>query len=317
VLGGLLFCIIPFTITLDHLNAKDFPVRLASFAVLLILVVMIFYVSLYINMRYYKTSIKKIWLANIIAFFVISIISFSIHYPFWMCTPPIQYFVRDDIVRNITVFAVSCLAATYYMKNKENQQIQMTLAQLEKENLSNQVRGLTQQLNPHFFFNALNTLSGIVQESPEKSERFIDKLSQVFRYVLKLQNYDTMMLEEELQFMDDYIYLLKIRFEEMLIIHVSNPLGGGYRIVPLCTQLLLENVIKHNKISRLAPVTINITTDEEYLTVSNTYQPKADMGSSKLGLANLDKRCLLYADKPIIVEQTNGLFTVKVPLMKV
>jgi LytS/YehU family sensor histidine kinase len=202
------------------------------------------------------------------------------------------------------------------MKEQENKQIQINMAILERENLSNQVRGLIQQLNPHFFFNALNTLSGIVRENPEKSEVFIDKLSQVFRYVLKLEDYTIVDISEELKFMDDYIFLLKIRFEDMLNIRMNDTTDGKYKVVPLCTQLLLENVIKHNRINRQIPMNIDITIDDEYLTVSNTYLPKNNLNSSKLGLKNLNKRCELHLGKSIIVEQNNSLFTVKVPLIR-
>lgn len=318
VLGGILFSIIPLTVTFDHWGDPFFFIRFISLVVLMVLVIFIFFGSIYINMRLYKASRKKILMVNIVSCVILTVVSICIHYPFWVSSPQsdVTYYIRDEVVRNIIIFSVSYLATKYYMKNHENQQIQMAIAQLEKEKLENQVRGLTQQLNPHFFFNALNTLSGIVQESPEKSEAFIDKLSQVFRYVLRLQDYDTMDLEEELKFMDDYLYLLKIRFEEMLQLHVENHNSGGYKVVPLCTQLLLENVIKHNKISRQSPMTIDITIDDTYLTVSNSYIPKASMGSSQMGLKNLNKRCELYAGKPIDITQTNESFSVKVPLIK-
>jgi two-component system LytT family sensor kinase len=318
VLGGMLFSIIPLTVTMDHWNDPFFLPRFMSLVVLLVLVILIFFGSIYINMLLYKESKKKILLLNVVSFVALTIVSIGIHYPFWISSPQsdVSYYIRDEVVRNVIIFVVSYLATKYYMKNKENQQIQMTLAQLEKEKLENQVRGLTQQLNPHFFFNALNTLSGIVQENPEKSELFIDKLSQVFRYVLKLQDYDTMELDEELKFMDDYVYLLKIRFEEMLQLKVENRNTGGYKVVPLCTQLLLENVIKHNKISRQSPMSISIIIDDEYLTETNDYCPKVSMGGSQMGLRNLSKRCELYAGKPIVIQKTDEQFTVKVPLIK-
>ena len=317
-LVGVLFSVMPFTVTMDHIDDHIFWPMMQSFVILLMLVISIFYCSFYINMRIYKEKLIRIFWMNILAFLVLNAMSICIHYPFWISSQSdaIPYFVRDEVVRNIILFATSYLAAKYYMKNKENQQIQIALANLEKENLANQVRGLTQQLNPHFFFNALNTLSGIVHESPEKSELFIDKLSQVFRYVLKLQDYETMNLEDELRFMDDYLYLLKIRFEDMMQIHIENHAEGVCKVVPLCTQLLLENVIKHNKISRQAPMKIDIVIDGEYLMVCNTYLPKVTLNSNKMGLQNLNKRCQLYAGKPIVVEQTDETFCVKVPLIR-
>lgn len=318
ILGGLLFSIIPITITLDNWNSPHLGARIISVVVLVMLVVAIFYCSQYLNMRIYKTNKKRKLLINIVAFVVLTLMSICIHYPFWVSSTfsDVSFYLRDEVVRNITIFLVSFMIARYYMKEEENRQIQIDMAILERENLSNQVRGLIQQLNPHFFFNALNTLSGIVRESPEKSELFIDKLSQVFRYVLKLEDYSIVDVAEELRFMHDYVYLLKIRFEDMLEINIKDSTNEEYKIVPLCTQLLLENVIKHNKINRQTPMNINIVIDHEYLSVSNTYLPKNNLNSSKLGLKNLNTRCELHIGKSIVVEKNNSIFTVKVPLIK-
>jgi sensor histidine kinase YesM len=318
VLGGLLFTIMPFMITLEKWQDPRIGTRLLSIFVLFLLVISIFYCSQYVNMRLYKSSFTRKIEGNLIAFVAVTIISICLHYPFWeLSTTSVFYFyVTDEVVRNIIIFLVCVILSHYYMKEQENKQIQINMAILERENLSNQVRGLIQQLNPHFFFNALNTLSGIVRENPEKSEVFIDKLSQVFRYVLKLEDYTIVDISEELKFMDDYIFLLKIRFEDMLNIRMNDTTDGKYKVVPLCTQLLLENVIKHNRINRQIPMNIDITIDDEYLTVSNTYLPKNNLNSSKLGLKNLNKRCELHLGKSIIVEQNNSLFTVKVPLIR-
>jgi two-component system LytT family sensor kinase len=318
LIAGVLLTLMPFTVTLERYTDPLFLQRLISSTMLFVLVVFVTYFSLYVNMRYYKASKEKILLVNVITFFVLTVISISIHYPFWSSytESEIPFFILDEIVRNAIITFVSYFISKFQMKEKENQQAQMALAELEKEKLQNQVRGLTQQLNPHFFFNALNTLSGIVQESPEKSELFIDKLSQVFRYVLKLQDYDTMNIEDELKFMDDYIYLLRIRFDGMMHIEVENHADIKLKVVPLCTQLLIENAIKHNRINRQTPMIISIIIDNQYLTVSNSYHPQSNVVSNKMGLNNLNKRCELYAGKPIVVEKTDDLFTVKVPLMK-
>jgi two-component system, LytTR family, sensor kinase len=319
LIGTVLLTLIPFTITMDHREDSFFFLSMISLGVLFVLVVLIFYFSLYLNLCVFKSSKKKILLVNIVAFLVVTTVSICIHYPLWERTPQeaVSYYVRDDVVRNIIIFIASFLAAKYYMNLMESQRIQMSLAELEKENLSNQVRGLMQQINPHFFFNALNTLSGIVRESPDKSEKFIDKLSQVFRYVLRLQDYEIMSLDEELKFMNDYIYLLKIRFEDMLQINIDNHADAhGLQIVPLCTQLLLENVIKHNRINRQMPMVINVTIDNDYLTICNSYLPKIVLNSNKLGLKNLDKRCEMLAGRNIVVEQSERKFCVRVPLIK-
>ncbi len=173
-----------------------------------------------------------------------------------------------------------------------------------------------QQINPHFFFNTLNTLSGLVQENPEKSEEFIDKLSQVFRYVLKMQENSKVLLTEELKFADDYFYLLKMRFEDKIFLESNIEQLGNKLIAPLSTQLLIENVIKHNRMNRQLPLKIEFTLENDYLKVCNSYYPQKSDNSNGMGLKNLNKRCEILSGKSIIIEQTEEYFCVKVPLIK-
>jgi len=317
MIGALLTTSVPIMIAIDHLWSDHFLFRLLDISVLLGLVVVIFYVSFWINSYFYKTSIVKIILVNLLAFVVLSIISISIHIPIWEITTrfPLIFYIRDEIVRNITIFIVSYLAAKFYIKNLENQQIKTAFDELQNENLTNQVRGLMQQINPHFFFNTLNTLSGLVQESPEKSEIFIDKLSQVFRYVLKMQENNIVLLREELKFADDYFYLLKMRFDDKIFIRFNLENIDTEKVVPLCTQLLIENVIKHNKMNKQNPLIIEISNNDNYLIISNNICLQNGVNSTGLGLKNLNRRCQLLSQKSIIIEQTDILFCVKVPLI--
>ena len=164
VIGGLLTTIIPISILIENMRDGFFPFRIINLVLLILLVILIFYSSLWINLRWYKTSLVKVFTINVISVIIITSISILIHFPFWKLTLPVplQHYIIDEIVRNITIFIASYLAAKYYLKNIENNQIKIALTELEKENLSNQVRSLTQQINPHFFFNTLNTLSGLV-----------------------------------------------------------------------------------------------------------------------------------------------------------
>lgn len=158
-------------------------------------------------------------------------------------------------------------------------------------------------------------MSGIVRENPEKSELFIEKLSQVYRYVLSAQDHSLVTIEEELRFMQDYILLLQIRFEDKLSVEVENRAAGDELVVPLCTQLLIENVIKHNAISRLANMLIHIDVTSDSLTVTNSYHPKKILPQQKhLGLKNLDARCRLLTHRPIDVIHNDKIFSVRVPL---
>ena len=173
LLGGLLLTIMPLTVTLDNWAAPHLAERIASLLVLLVLVVLILYVSIRLNTHFYRLPPWRLLLLNLVTFAVATCASILIHYPLWMHTMPslFHYYMRDELVRNIIIFLVSYMTARAVMTEVDKQNAQMKIAELERENLTGQVQGLMQQLNPHFLFNSLNTLSGIVRENPEKSER--------------------------------------------------------------------------------------------------------------------------------------------------
>lgn len=315
--GSLLTTIVPIMVAFDHIKGGRFLLQLLDVSALFIIVTVIFYLSFWLNIKGRKKSKINLFFINLLVLLVVSIVSIAIHFPIWVNTIhiPIVFYFRDEIVRNITIFIVSYLASIFYIKNFENQEITTAFNELKNENLTNQVQGLMQQINPHFFFNTLNTLSGLVQESPEKSEIFIDKLSHVFRYVLKLQENNTVLLSEELKFAEDYFYLLKMRFDDKLFLNLNVNHPENKKIVPLCTQLLIENVIKHNRMNRQFPVEINIDIEQGYLRVCNTSFPQKSNNSNGFGLQNLNKRCELLCQKPIIINQNEHLFCVKIPII--
>lgn len=318
LIGSLLSITIPAFVAIDHFAEGQFALRIIDVAALFMLVVSIFYLSFWFNIKWFKMGRPKKFIFNVVLLVVLTTISICVHLPIWKYTThlPLLFYVRDEIVRNTTIFIVSYLAVKFYIRSIESQQIKTAFAELQTENLTNQVRGLMQQINPHFFFNTLNTLSGLVQESPEKSEVFIDKLSQVFRYVLKMQENSKVALNEELKFAEDYFYLLKMRFDDKLFIELNVQQAGNVMVAPLCTQLLIENVIKHNRMNKQFPVKIEIHIEDGYLKVCNTLFSQKSETSGGLGLKNLNKRCELLAGKPIVVLQTEELFCVKVPLIK-
>ena len=316
--GSLLATIIPIMVAIDHIGEGQFLLRLIDICALYCLVTVVFYISLLINLKWHKTLRIKLFLLNFSVLSLISLISILIHFAIWKVTThiPLEFYIRDEIIRNLTIFIVSYLATKFYINNIENQQIKAAYDELQNENLTNQVRGLMQQINPHFFFNTLNTLSGLVQESPEKSEVFIDKLSQVFRYVLKMQENSKVPLEEELRFAEDYFYLLKMRFEDKIFLEINIEQSVNEHVAPLCTQLLIENVIKHNRMNRQFPVKIEIQVENDYLKVCNTLYLQTNNSSTGFGLRNLNKRCELLSGRSIVIEQDEHLFCVKVPMIK-
>jgi len=182
-----------------------------------------------------------------------------------------------------------------------------------------QLDALRNQAQPHFFFNSLNTLRDIIdQNSKEDARQFVDKLSDVYRYILDAGNANVISLRDELKFARAYIHIQKERFGSNLKLSSELPETVLDRlIVPMSLQLLLENAIKHNVISRSKPLTINIKTEKEHLVVSNKIRPKStQLPSTKIGLINMEKRHALICDKKPLIENNGTEFTVRVPLLQ-
>lgn len=224
--------------------------------------------------------------------------------------------IRDFIISSIVV-------TTGYLinQNLKSQKIMVENQQLKTENLKNQYETLKNQLNPHMLFNSLNTLYALVRENPDKAQDYISQLSKVMRYTLK-QDSDiersTISLQEELNFINSYIYLLKMRFEDNIsfVFDIDNSLLMK-KIPRMAIQLLVENAVKHNEISNRNPLHITIRTiDDETLEVANNLQPRRGATTSTgIGLNNLRKRYQLLFNKDIeIQEKENNIFSVKIPL---
>lgn len=224
--------------------------------------------------------------------------------------------IRDFIISSIVV-------TTGYLinQNLKSQKIMVENQQLKTENLKNQYETLKNQLNPHMLFNSLNTLYALVRENPDKAQDYISQLSKVMRYTLK-QDSDiersTISLQEELNFINSYIYLLKMRFEDNIsfVFDIDNSLLMK-EIPRMAIQLLVENAVKHNEISNRNPLHITIRTiDDETLEVANNLQPRRGATTSTgIGLNNLRKRYQLLFNKDIeIQEKENNIFSVKIPL---
>jgi LytS/YehU family sensor histidine kinase len=174
---------------------------------------------------------------------------------------------------------------------------------------------------PHFLFNSLNTLNHIVEfEDKKVAKNFINQLSKVYRYILDSREETTIVLSEELEFVDAYIAIQKERFLENLKVDIEIPQQYIHKkVIPLSLQLLIENAIKHNVISKKKPLTIIISVDEnnELIQVTNNLQKKSKvMPSTKVGLQNIKQRYKLLAEhQEVVVEETEDNFIVSIPLL--
>ena len=187
---------------------------------------------------------------------------------------------------------------------------------LREENLIFQNETLRNQVNPHFLFNSLNTLSSLIETQPDTSKMFIGRLSAIYRYILDNSHKDKVPLKSELDFVRDYFDLHKIRDEEKIVLTMEVPDADQFWILPVSLQILLENAIKHNMATRDNPLNIRIYLEDKNVVVSNNLQKMAcQMKSTKIGLKNLAERVRLVTGRALVIEENENDFTVKVPLM--
>jgi two-component system, LytTR family, sensor kinase len=188
---------------------------------------------------------------------------------------------------------------------------------LEKEKAQIQFDNLKNQLNPHFLFNSLASLSSLITEDQELATKFLQHLSKVYRYVLQYKQSDVVPLKTELEFIRNYIFLVETRFAHALKINVSiAPVDQERRIAPVTLQVLIENAIKHNVVDTHRPLTIDVFVSGDYLVVSNNIQLRSQVETSnRQGLENLKSFYTFLTERPLLVETTPDRFYVKVPLM--
>jgi LytS/YehU family sensor histidine kinase len=193
--------------------------------------------------------------------------------------------------------------------------------QLTRAGVQSQLEALQNQLDPHFLFNSLNTLAALIDEANAPAQNFVEQLADVYRYVLLSRDKATVPLAEELAFVETYVALQKTRFRDNLRVSSFIPSYLHERhVAPLSVQLLVENALKHNVVSREHPLEVSITTEAEgtYLRVQNTFRPRAAGLSpgTGLGLQNTVHRYeLLQAPRPVRIEPAEATFAVYLPLL--
>jgi hypothetical protein len=249
---------------------------------------------------------------------LLCLLFFALHT--WFDDRPVFRRLDGILALKCTVVAiVSYLFVFILLLIRHRQQVMLENEQLNTQNIQMQYEALASQVNPHFLFNSLNTLSALIREhQDENALKYINKLSDIFRYTLYASNQSLKTLQEELEIIDAYRYLLKIRYEDSLSFRFRiDEKYRSYLLPNLSLQLLIENTIKHNEVSADRPLVIDIyTTGDDRIAVSNRIQQKwNDSHSPGIGLKNLNKRYRLLFTKEITVENDGVHFTVKLPLI--
>ena len=188
----------------------------------------------------------------------------------------------------------------------------------EQLNLQQEFNHLKSQVNPHFLFNSFNTLSSLISEDPDQADHFLNELSKVYRYLLRNNENELTTFQNELQFIRSYFKLLTYRYGSALQMKIEvDKKYEQYFLPSLSLQLLVENVVKHNIISKQYPLVIDIfTTAGNKLVVNNNLQLKVIKApSNKVGLENIKTKYELLEQKGFQVLSDDKNFTVVLPLM--
>lgn len=198
--------------------------------------------------------------------------------------------------------------------------LQSTLLETEKyktETAIAQLQNLKNQINPHFLFNNLSILSALVYKGDRKAIEFINEFSQVYRYALSNEKVELVSLQEELDFLAHYFYLLSIRFDKAIDFNLSiENQQKQLLILPMCLQMLVENVIQHNEISLKNPLKISIYTINSSIIIENKIQlRRIKEASSKIGLENIKRRFSYFSDDAVQVINDENYFKVILPLI--
>lgn len=188
---------------------------------------------------------------------------------------------------------------------------------LEREMVQSQFETLKNQVNPHFLFNSLNTLTVMIPTQPDIAIQFVEQMAKVFRYSLQYGDNNTIDIATELKVVRSYIFLNEQRFNNKLVAEVNiNENALQQKVITQSLLMLVENAIKHNELSSEKPLTIQIYNEQNYLVVRNTLQPKTLIEqSTKMGLENIRKRYALSNSQPVVIDQSDEWFTVKLPIL--
>ncbi len=269
---------------------------------------------------------------GITTFLLIRSPNLSLDLPFWQHP---DLFVQIGVVLDLIFFSLGIsyrhrreavrkaivekdLEREREQRYREHLEADLALQRMQQEKTEVQMRALQSQINPHFLFNGLNTLSSLIDESPRQAGDFVDELSRVYRYLLRSNENELTTLSVELGFIRSYFHLLRTRHGQSIHLNIAvDEQYNGALLPPLTLQLLVENAVKHNVILLRRPLTICIrTTNQNQLVVENTLQRKTiRVESNGIGLSNIAIKYRLLNQTSPLVEEYNGWFKVTLPLL--
>lgn len=220
------------------------------------------------------------------------------------------------IVGIIASLIIMIVEVTLWIYRAWRQKI-LEYEKLQHLHTKSQLESIKNQINPHFLFNSLSVLNSLIQNDKQLATKFVTQLSKTLRYSLEHEDEDLVFLKDELKFTESYMFLMKIRFGENLNLNIN--IGESFKtcfLPPMALQTLLENAIKHNKVSESEPLSIFIFEENKKLVIENTLQKRNSIltESNGTGLKNLSKRVQMISGRELEILEKKHTFTVKIPL---
>lgn len=246
---------------------------------------------------------------------VLSIGSLIYHYPLEKNLEPLKLNVIYAGLINLFFHLLNAIFLFFDEYKKKLREAE----ELKRSGAISQLQLIKSQVNPHFLFNSLNVLSGMVVKDNPEANKYIEEFSKVYRYILNNSEKELVTIQSELDFISPYIFLLQKRFPEGLKVSINVPdMYKNFYIIPVALQMLVENAIKHNIVSRVKPLHIELFTNgNNTLVVRNNYQPRQTAEHSTLiGLQNISKRYELVSGKSVKVNSGTEHFEVALPLLQ-
>ena len=229
-------------------------------------------------------------------------------------------FSEADFTKSFLVLVVMNVFLTFLEEGVSRfEQYKATVKEteeLKKEYMQSQLLSLKSQVNPHFLFNGLNTLSSLINENPEKAEKFLDELSKVYRYLLRSSEEQLVPLKTELTFISSYYHLLKARYGDGIELTIDVAEEEQEQLIPpLTMQILFENTLSQNSISKNQPLQIHISYNNNWLEIKNNNQARINNNASEKGLENIANKYVLLGQPYIGIDNDSKERIIRLPLI--
>ncbi len=227
-----------------------------------------------------------------------------------------RYLFGSTLINYLIIHPVLLLLARFINLYFQQQQNLLEKEQAKQKALQHQLEALRTQINPHFLFNALNSLTALIRQKSDRALPFVDQLSWLLRSTLQRSEEDLITIQQELEYLESYFFLQKERFGEKLEIEIGIPEIWKKKLIPsFSLQLLVENAIKHNVISKKQSLLIEILPEREHLIIRNQIQKRREaFQHTGTGLINLSARFKLLKKRDIQIFQDEHYFIVKLPI---